>query len=177
MELLGKVSGPEIHEISELEDYDRMRRRPATLKNDRTLNDSLKKPTPRSKLRGIYGFLPFGTGRRPTRCFLGTLQRAAGNDQVQGQKYSRTHYYPEYLTGLCLDTIHPVYRCLTPRPSLAAPCKISQRRFDPLQSVGIFGSLIPEPAQDARRPNVQARLVSLRRPERIEGDLEYQIGL
>ena len=34
------------------------------------------------KLRGIYGFLPFGTGRRPTRCFLGTLQRAAGNDQV-----------------------------------------------------------------------------------------------
>ena len=47
------------------------------------LNDSLKKPTPRSKLRGIYGFLPFGTGRRPTRCFLGTLQRAAGNDQVQ----------------------------------------------------------------------------------------------
>ena len=25
-------------------------------------NDSLKKPTPRSKLRGIYGFLPFGTG-------------------------------------------------------------------------------------------------------------------
>ena len=48
------------------------------------LNDSLKKPTPRSKLRGIYGFLPFGTGRRPTRCFLGTLQRAAGNDQVQG---------------------------------------------------------------------------------------------
>ena len=49
----------------------------------RKLNDSLKKPTPRSKLRGIYGFLPFGTGRRPTRCFLGTLQRAAGNDQVQ----------------------------------------------------------------------------------------------
>ena len=48
-----------------------------------SLNDSLKKPTPRSKLRGIYGFLPFGTGRRPTRCFLGTLQRAAGNDQVQ----------------------------------------------------------------------------------------------
>ena len=48
------------------------------------LNASLKKPTPRSKLRGIYGFLPFGTGRRPTRCFLGTLQRAAGNDQVQG---------------------------------------------------------------------------------------------
>ena len=47
------------------------------------LNDSLKKPTPRSKLRGIYGFLPFGTGRCPTRCFLGTLQRAAGNDQVQ----------------------------------------------------------------------------------------------
>ena len=46
------------------------------------LNDSLNKPTPRSKLRGIYGFLPFGTGRRPTRCFLGTLQRAAGNDQV-----------------------------------------------------------------------------------------------
>ena len=39
------------------------------------LNDSLKKPTPRSKLRGIYGFLPFGTGRRPTRCFLGTLTR------------------------------------------------------------------------------------------------------
>ena len=49
------------------------------------MNDSLKKPTPRSKLRGIYGFLPFGTGRRPTRCFLGTLQRAAGNDQVQGK--------------------------------------------------------------------------------------------
>ena len=50
------------------------------------LNDSLKKPTPRSKLRGIYGFLPFGTGRRPTRCFLGTLQRAAGNDQVQRRR-------------------------------------------------------------------------------------------
>ena len=52
------------------------------------LNDSLKKPTPRSKLRVIYGFLPFGTGRRPTRCFLGTLQRAAGNDQVQAKDES-----------------------------------------------------------------------------------------
>lgn len=49
----------------------------------RALNDTLKKPTPRSKLRGIYGFLPFGTGCRPTRCFLKTLQQATGNDQVQ----------------------------------------------------------------------------------------------
>ena len=56
-------------------------------KNLQELNDSLKKPTPRSKLRGTYGFLPFGTGRRPTRCFLGTLQRAAGNDQVQAQEH------------------------------------------------------------------------------------------
>ena len=49
------------------------------------LNDTLKKPTPRSnglrqgfgsqELRGIYGFLPFGTGCRPTRCFFRTLQQ------------------------------------------------------------------------------------------------------
>ena len=67
------------------------------------LNDTLKKPTPGTtafakasvsqELRGIYGFLPFGTGCRPTRCFFRTLQqrpsprlrqsRATGNDQVQ----------------------------------------------------------------------------------------------
>ena len=58
------------------------------------MNNSLKKPTPRSKLRGIYGFLPFGTGRRPTRCFLGTLQRAAGNDQVQPEVTSKMRGEP-----------------------------------------------------------------------------------
>ena len=56
------------------------------------LNDTLKKPTPRSKLRGIYGFLPFGTGCRPTRCFFRTLQQATGNDQVQGAQAFRTDW-------------------------------------------------------------------------------------
>ena len=50
--------------------------------NDRNfksiLNDTLKKPTPRSKLLGIYGFLPFGTGCRPTRCFLDPCSKLRG---------------------------------------------------------------------------------------------------
>ena len=67
------------------------------------LNDTLKKPTPRSdslrqgfarqELRGIYGVLPFGTACRPTRCFFRTLQSrliGKGNDQVHGPDQTLT---------------------------------------------------------------------------------------
>ncbi len=58
-------------------------RDPGTPTDWQKLNDTLKKPTPCSKLRGIYGFLPFGIWCRPTRCFFRTQQQATGNDQVQ----------------------------------------------------------------------------------------------
>ena len=81
----------------------RFRKMPYVRCGNSGLNDTLKKPTPRSnslrqgfarqELRGIYGFLPFGTGCRPTRCFLEPCSnslrqgfgqsRATGNDQVQ----------------------------------------------------------------------------------------------
>ena len=53
---------------------------------DPILNATLKKPTPLSKLRGIYGFFRFGTGCHPTRYFFRILQSrliGTGNDQVQ----------------------------------------------------------------------------------------------
>ena len=49
------------------------------------MNDTLNKPTPQGKLRGIYGLLPFGTEGEPYEVIIrnpAVFRRRTGHDQV-----------------------------------------------------------------------------------------------